>query len=86
MDTGTTPVSTNLIHHLNNKHMKEKVRAIIILNEITVDCARHMTKEHFLPVQERLVEVRDIILAEMFPQPVEVPVDLEIDWSKASNS
>jgi hypothetical protein len=66
--------------------MKEKVRAIIILNEITVDCARHMTKEHFLPVQERLVEVRDIILEEMFPRPVDIPVDLEIDWSQSSKS
>jgi hypothetical protein len=66
--------------------MKEKLRAIIILNEITVDCARHMTHDKFMPVQERLIEVRDIILEDMFPKPVDIPVDLEIDWSQSSKS
>lgn len=66
--------------------MKEKLRAIMILNEVTVECARSLSADKFLPIQERLNEVKDILIEEMYPTTPEATIDYQIQWGQTTNS
>lgn len=60
---------------------KEKLRAIMILNEVEVDIARIVKFDpDFNNLKEKINEVRDIMLTEEFPQILQtIP---ELDWDK----
>jgi len=60
---------------------KEKLRAIMILNEVEVDIARIVKFDpDFNSLKEKINEVRDIMLIEEFPQTLQtIP---ELDWDK----
>lgn len=47
--------------------MKNKVRALMILNEINVDIAKTLPGDKFNPIYEKIQEVQQMILDEMFP-------------------
>ena len=46
---------------------RENIRACMILNEVLVIAAQRFDKANFDGVQDRLSEVRDIILTQTFP-------------------
>ena len=60
---------------------REKLRAIMILNEVEVDIARIVKFDpDFNNLKEKINEVRDIMLTEEFPQTLQtIP---ELDWDK----
>lgn len=60
---------------------REKLRAIMILNEVEVDIARIVKFDpDFNNLKEKIAEVRDIILQEEFPQTLQTAP--ELDWDK----
>lgn len=70
--------------------MKEKIRALMILNEIEVDAARIVNSEKFAIMSSKITDVRTIILNEIFPEELsnsdKSTIDYEIDWSSVSKS
>jgi hypothetical protein len=60
---------------------REKIRAVMILNEVEVDIARIVKFDpDFNNLKEKIAEVRDIILQEEFPQTLQTAP--ELDWEK----
>jgi hypothetical protein len=60
---------------------KEKLRAIMILNEIEVDVARIVKFDpEFNLLKDKIGEVRSIIIDEEYP--TVTPIIPELDWSK----
>jgi hypothetical protein len=60
---------------------REKIRAVMILNEVEVDIARIVKFDpDFNNLKEKIAEVRDIILQEEFPQTLQTAP--ELDWDK----
>jgi len=53
---------------MGENQKRENIRAVMILNEIEVQIARHIVKqETFNQFHEQIQEVRDIILTQAFP-------------------
>jgi len=60
--------------------MKEKVRMLMILNEIEVDIARIVRlDDQYNNLSAKIGEVKSIVLENMFPAMIQGP---EIDWQK----
>jgi hypothetical protein len=60
---------------------KEKLRAIMILNEIEVDVARIVKFDpDYNSLKEKIGEVRTILLDEEYP--TVTPIIPELDWTK----
>ena len=60
---------------------KEKLRAIMILNEIEVDVARIVKFDpEFNSLKDKIGEVRSIIIDEEYP--TVTPIIPELDWTK----
>ena len=59
------------------------IRAVMILNEINVDVARVISNDKFQPFQEKIDEVRQIILESIFPPN---PTIEELVWSDISKT
>lgn len=60
---------------------KEKLRAIMILNEIEVDVARIVKFDpEFNSLKDKIGEVRSIIIDDEYP--TVTPVIPELDWNK----
>jgi hypothetical protein len=62
---------------------KEMIRAVMILNEINVDVARIIPGDKFQPLQEKIDEVRQIVLESVFPPN---PTINELVWSEISKT
>lgn len=65
---------------------REKMRAIMILNEINVECARTLNGDKYPAIQERINEVRDILIEDMFPTPKDTTIEYDINWGDSSKS
>jgi hypothetical protein len=60
---------------------KEKLRAIMILNEIEVDVARIVKFDpEFNSLKDKIGEVRSIIIDDEYP--TVTPIIPELDWTK----
>lgn len=62
--------------------MKEKIRSLMILDEIAVISALSLGKtQHHTEIADRIDEVKQIILSDMFDK----PITKEIEWEKVKD-
>jgi hypothetical protein len=61
---------------------KELLRALMILNEVSVDAARFLSNEKFDTMQDKIDEVRQTLIDQLFPE----DRNNEINWGDISKT